>query len=865
MHPPFKARIDTWLTRYVTFLCRHPGKIVLAAILSTTVACYFTTKLSIKSDFAELLPDGYRSVQDLNRITERIGGIGNLTIVIDTEDVEAAKRFADDLAAKLKTDLPEGYVRYIEYKVDEERAFYEKYQYLYADLEDLEEVRDRLRRQIQRQKMEQNPLFVSAADLGLEDEEEEEPFSLTDLEEKYQGKADEKLEKWKDGYFIGHDDRGTYLVMILKPYGTSTGVAFSEDLCNRVQTIIDRLGPETYHTSLHTTLTGKYRLVLDEYASIRREIVSTALFTVLLVYLAVFLYYRTIIPIINISVVIGIGILWTFCATYFQIGYLNTQTAFLGAIIVGNGINYGLILMARYKEERMRGLNAFDGVVTAFKNTLTATLTSSLSTGIAYGMLMITDFKGFNQFGFIGGIGMLLCWTATFSILPAMLMLWDRTGFGQRSWVRRETTGWAFEPVARLVMRAPQRVIGISASLVTVSLALLIWWLPNAFEYDFSKLRNEPKEESEARIQNGRVNRLFGISQTPAVILADRLDQVRLIQEAVQEKAAAEADHPQPTIDKVRTIYDLLPQEQEYKLDVLADIKRMLELNPPDSLGVSPEQVKKVNEFRAHITIELVDIDDLPPALARNFEEKDGTRGLLVYVYPRPDAGLWNGKNLIRFAEAIRSNTLPGGEVIYSSGEAVIFADMLKAVAKDGPVATIGSFLGVILLLLIVFRNLRASLVILASLVGGMLVMAGLMVIFDIKVNFFNFIVIPTTLGIGVDYSVNLYQRYRLEGRGSIVPMIRHTGAALAMCSSTTLIGYTSLILTSNRALQSFGIMANLGEVATLTTALFALPAYLLVLERRTAPAKAHAPEKAPAPTDVEPYPVAVAEPEQRS
>jgi predicted RND superfamily exporter protein len=259
----------------------------------------------------------------------------------------------------------------------------------------------------------------------------------------------------------------------------------------------------------------------------------------------------------------------------------------------------------------------------------------------------------------------------------------------------------------------------------------------------------------------------------------------------------------------------------------------MLDTNPPDSLGISPEQVAKVNDFRKNLSLEEVSLDDLPGVIARPFEEKDGSRGNLIFVYPRPDAGLWNGKNLIRFAEVIRTNVLSEDEVVYSSGEAVIFADMLIAVEKDGPIATIASFLGVITLLLIVFRRFHVLAVILASLLGGMFLMAGVMAVFDIKVNFFNFIVIPTTLGIGVDYSVNLYQRYKLEGKGSIANMIRHTGGALVMCSSTTLIGYSSLMITSNRALHSFGILANVGELATLLTALVALPAYLLIMERR--------------------------------
>lgn len=826
-----KAQVDQYLNTYISFIIRHPGKIVLLAVLSTILAFHFTSKLKIKTDFAELLPEGYRSVQDIKRLTDRVGGIGNLTLVIEFEDIKAAECLADDLADRLKSDLPEGYIRFVEYQVNEEKAYYEQHKYLYANLEDLEEIQSRLSRQIMKKKMEQNPLFVSASDLGL-DEEEDEPFSVSDLEEKYEKKANEKLEKWTDGYFAGDDSLGQFLVMILKPFGTSTGVAFSKDLVDRVTAIVNELDPVSYHPSLKVGLTGKYRMVLDEYSSVQDEIFSTALFTISLVALAIFIYFRTFVPVINIIVVIAIGALWTFCITYFRIGYLNMQTAFLGAIIVGNGINYGLILMARFKEERLNGIEGIESVRIAFNNTITATVTSAVSTGIAYGTLMITDFKGFNHFGFIGGLGMLLCWLATFSILPALLVLWDRTRFGRETWTRKPPRGAWLTHVAGMVQKQPQKVVGITAGLVFTSIVLFIWWLPNSFEYDFSKLRNLPRGDTYERILNRRVNNLFGTSQTPAVILADRLDQVLPIKASILEKKEAEKAVDNPTIDRVRTIYDLMPQDQEEKIEVLWDIKNMLDTNPPDSLGISPEQVAKVNDFRRNLSLEEVSLDDLPGAIARPFEEKDGSRGNLIFVYPRSDAGLWNGKNLIRFAEVIRTNVLPADEVVYSSGEAVIFADMLIAVEKDGPIATIASFLGVITLLLIVFRRFHALAVILASLLGGMLLMAGVMAVFDIKVNFFNFIVIPTTLGIGVDYSVNLYQRYKLEGKGSIGNMIRHTGGALVMCSSTTLIGYSSLLITSNRALHSFGILANVGELATLLTALVALPAYLLIMER---------------------------------
>ena len=103
------------------------------------------------------------------------------------------------------------------------------------------------------------------------------------------------------------------------------------------------------------------------------------------------------------------------------------------------------------------------------------------------------------------------------------------------------------------------------------------------------------------------------------------------------------------------------------------------------------------------------------------------------------------------------------------------------------------------------------------------------------KINFLNFIVIPLTIGIGVDYGVNVALRYEQEGAGSMRRVLASTGGAVVLCSLTTIIGYSALFLSRNLALVSFGKLANLGEVACLAAALTVLPAAVIWLERRRA------------------------------
>ena len=131
-----------------------------------------------------------------------------------------------------------------------------------------------------------------------------------------------------------------------------------------------------------------------------------------------------------------------------------------------------------------------------------------------------------------------------------------------------------------------------------------------------------------------------------------------------------------------------------------------------------------------------------------------------------------------------------------------------------------------------IVENRRDRVLVMGVLVAGVTWMCGVAALVGMKVNMLNFVALPITFGIGVDYGINIYLRYRLEGRGRVGRAVRATGGAVALCSLTTIIGYSSLLLAKNRALFLFGLLAVLGEIACLTVAVVALPALLVLLRR---------------------------------
>ena len=106
-----------------------------------------------------------------------------------------------------------------------------------------------------------------------------------------------------------------------------------------------------------------------------------------------------------------------------------------------------------------------------------------------------------------------------------------------------------------------------------------------------------------------------------------------------------------------------------------------------------------------------------------------------------------------------------------------------------------------------------------------------------IKINFVNFIAFPITFGIGVDYAVNVMARYLRDGGRSVAAAVRGTGGAVALCSFTTIVGYSSLLVAKNVGLFLFGVLAVLGEITCLVTAVVVLPAVLLLVRPQPEPA----------------------------
>jgi hypothetical protein len=307
-------------------------------------------------------------------------------------------------------------------------------------------------------------------------------------------------------------------------------------------------------------------------------------------------------------------------------------------------------------------------------------------------------------------------------------------------------------------------------------------------------------------------------------VAADRLDQIPLIVRAVRDHDA-NVDPAHQTFGSVTSILDFVPDDQPRKLAVLSDIRRMLD---DDALAaLSDSERAELTELRPPDDLAAITAQTLPPIVKEQLEEKDGRIGYIISIRPAPRLDEWNGHDLIRFATAVRALKLGDGETVTTSGASVVFADIVTSIASDGPRVTAIAALGLVVMVsLLVGRNRRGVAVLVATASGSLLMVAACALL-GLKVNFLDFVALPITLGIGVDYAINVAYRHDHEQVPDPLTTLRTSGSAVFVCSLTTIIGYGSLLISANLAIRGFGLASLIGEIACVATALILVPALL--------------------------------------
>ncbi len=794
---------------------KTPLRALLVAGALLAVSIYAARDLSLNADLVELLPKSFQSVQDIDKLRIRFGGMGYVVVAGLDSDEKSLKQFADDFAPKLET-LPD--IRFVEYQRANE--FFEKHALYYMELPDLETIASRIDDRIAYERRTRNPLFVN-----LDEDEAPPSLDFSDIEAKYGGSSSRRLQGAGEKYYYSPDDR--IIALLAKPSGSSADLGYAKKLMEQVEGLMAKENLSKYGKDFRWAITGTYKKKVDQQIEITNDLKRASTIALLLLLGYLIFHFRSILAVAFTLGPVFAGLTYTYGYVGAAYGQVNLLTGFLGAILGGLGTEHGIHLLGRYGVLRNEGKTSEEATREAFQHTGGSALISSIVAALTFLTLAISEFRAFREFGIIAAIGMLTSVLSYVLLLPPLLGLATRLGWEPSK--HRELTASNSELARWLPKRFRPLAMVVGLLLVVAAVKM-----PDVgFNYDFSALDDVTLPSVQL---DHRINKILGYSQTPVIMLTDTAqaerEAIAKLKQRKQERGKAS------TVDFIAGIEDLVPPQQNEKQAVMLRINEQLSKISPDALD--PESKKGLERALELTKTPPFVREDVPVSVRRQFESATGDSNGFVLVFPA--ISLADGAAVRRFAGEVREIDLSDGSKLSAAGESMILADILDMVTREAPIVLIAAILSVLLAMWITMGSLKTAAFCMLPTLLSVVALVGVMASIDFRFNYLNILVVPVLIGTTVDAGVHLMSRLSSPG-SDFAPVYGETGRAIVGGLITSAVGFGALVLARHPGLNSVGNLANLGFATNLLVILVGFPAFLLLMHSVRTPTETAASE----------------------
>jgi hopanoid biosynthesis associated RND transporter like protein HpnN len=489
---------------------------------------------------------------------------------------------------------------------------------------------------------------------------------------------------------------------------------------------------------------------------------------------------------------------------------------------------------------------------------------TAIAASISFFSFLPTDYVGLAELGLIAGCGMFIALIFTYLLMPALMTLVRPRFLYPISWESDRRVAFTL-----WMRRHAGLVAGIAALLGVGGLAIA----PQArFNFDPLHLK-DPDSESVSTLLD-----LLEDDPTTAYAINVLADDLTAAAELAQTATTIEGVH------STRTILDFVPDNQDEKLNIIADLAFLIEpalttpqMNAPnpaeviaaydslrDSLkdlaarfenetgqtaarlvtaldtlvsqsGLNAEVLhdlhfrllgrlpRQMVDLRRSLQAEPVSLETLPASLRDYWVAADGQARVDIF----PEANLYVEKGALRrFVTAVQ-HVMPNATgtpvTIYEAGEVVMGAFVQAAVIASIAIAV---------MLLMLLQSIKYTLLVFAPLTLAAIFTVAAAVLIGMPFNFANVIVLPLLFGLGVAGSLQIVIRERKVG-GEAGSLSTSTPRAVTFSALTTIASFGSLALSNHPGIVSMGVLLAIAIATSVACNLFVLPAILVLTENR--------------------------------
>lgn len=893
------SRTGRVLRRLVRLSCRRPTvTVAISLVLAAAAIAYTTHALTFKTSTRALLPQDAGYVVRYAEYAKEFGELEDIVVVVEAGSFEGARAYAARLTEELK-QAPVKFQR-VAYRIDPKR--FEGRQLLYLPTPELREIRDKifdhqefmesfagdpsLARLLEGVNTQMAAAFVSNLfDIGLQDKDLpvdtrflrvllDQMASRLERPGPYRSPWGTLFSFGEDppddaGYFLS-DDKSLLFILVETPPSEKGSFMGDQAAIETIREAIAKLRPA--FPNVQAGVTGAPALSNDEMtAAFHDSSISDVLAFALTLLVMTLAFVRVGKPLLMLGV-LAVTLAWSMGVITLTVGHLTLFSVMFISIVVGIGIDYGIYYLFRYEEEIFLGRNLREALEHTAARTGPGMLAGALTAAGTFFVLMLTDFRGIQELGFIAGIAILIAWAGMMTLFPAILVLVDRHHAdrprGQRP--RAHQLERIRVPLLDRLVTYPRTVL-IGAGLLT---AFSIWAVPRVgFDYNVLNLQAKGTESvawerrilastgrsgfnglssasslEELRAKQSAFEKLPSVSDTDSVLRVipdDQTEKIALIKSfgplvapiRVGRSSPVDLDRLKQALADIKRRFDVVAVEAGAKLpaeirvvrDKTIEVQRLLLRSNRDSAEAAlnylqaqlyRDFVSKFYSLQRNLNPTSVTIKDVPEELRRKFIGENGR--FLIQVHPKVD--IWEKAGAAQFVRDLRTvdPDITGPPII--TYEATVLMERAYLTGSLYAFVLVGG------LSILMIRRMRESLLGLVPMVLGVLWTVGLMQVFGIKFNLANIWGLPLIIGTAAEFGLNVILSH-LEGRAHGGPLVARSAVlGVALNGITTMVGFGSLMIASHQGIFSLGLLLTLGSACGLVAALIVLPVVLKLL-----------------------------------
>ncbi len=773
---------------YLNITSKNPWLLVGCAALLTLGALWVASGLTYSPRLDNLLPQDLELVQEFNQVVKKTGGTGPLVVVLEGLKSREAPEIIDGLTARFQR-VPDVY--FVDSRLPVQ--FLNNRQLLFASQSDLKELDTVVGEAIEDARSSLSGFFGAPPVSNN-------PSKLQDLSGQY--KIFENIQPFYKG------KSGSRYYIFIQPRGTASNTGFTQQFVQSIQHQVDQFLSENRFPNLKIQFSGGMITRIEENQVIQNDLKNSVIVAVILVTFILALYNRSILSIILLFIPLITSLSFTFAFTRLLIGHVNIISGFLVAILTGLGINYGIHLYIRFKQELRKGQTipaAAELVATQVGRSGVIAMATTIS---VFSLLIFSDFRGFSEFGAIAAIGIMCSFFSYFFLLPALILCADKI-----HGLRKPRPRLFSLRISAIFSRTPVFLVAMFIVLLISSLFLL----PGIeFEHDFRKLRGEsPAADFEAETTAD-----FGYAFSPTVIMTPNKEDLFKIHETLQTIKEKNGDDSTIGIHHSLDLFSL--KQYESKKAVLKRIHDKL-IKDRDIIEISMG-TQRYRKLKRLVEAEPFDEKHIPANLMKRFTAGDQ---YLLLIFSPADKNFFDVRNIYQLEKEIKelkASLAKDNIHVAVLNENLLAATILDLVQHKGP-QTLAWAMGLVFLILLWdYRSPRLAFKTFLPLLTGLSLTGALMAVFHIKLNFINMVMLPSIVGIMVDHCVYLGHHILDYSRHETTKSVKETGSAIILSALTSLAGYASLNIAHHAGVRSIAHVVEVGIIVCTLCALFMLP-----------------------------------------